>query len=65
MHEVSERLTQTLANTYSNERISQTLAAVYHRFEGKPIRDFVPILVERLTREELAAEPEDTPPISA
>jgi hypothetical protein len=29
------------------------VVAAHHRFDGRPIRDFVPILVERIAKEDL------------
>lgn len=53
MHEVADRLTKTFGAEYSPDRVTQTVATIHHRFDDKPIRDFVPVLVERFAREEL------------
>ncbi|WP_153531213.1 three-helix bundle dimerization domain-containing protein [Actinomadura macrotermitis] len=55
MKEVTRRLTTTFADSHPPEQVTHTIDAVYHRFDERPIRDFVPILVERLTRERLTA----------
>jgi translation initiation factor 2 alpha subunit (eIF-2alpha) len=55
MHEVTNRLTQTFGTVYSPEVVTRTVTTIHHRFDDKPIRDFVPVLVERFAREELRA----------
>ena len=62
MHDVKARLTTSLRNSYSDDQIAETLEAVYQRFDGKPVRDFVPVLVERYTLEELGAASADIIP---
>ena len=42
-------------STVSPEVVEQVLHATYARFEGRPIRDFVPLLVERAAAERLRA----------
>ncbi|GAA3585536.1 hypothetical protein GCM10022419_079400 [Nonomuraea rosea] len=54
MREVAARLTKTFAPDHSPERVTQIIETVLHRFDGRPIRDFVPVLVERYARQELA-----------
>jgi hypothetical protein len=49
--------TQRLQETFPQlppEQVRDAVQAQYHRFDGSKIRDFVPIFVERNTREELA-----------
>jgi hypothetical protein len=51
-------LRERLARTYAEIPPERVAAAVQHaqaRFEKSPIRDFVPLLVERRAREELCA----------
>lgn len=55
MHEVTDRLTKTFGPAYSPEHVTQTVDTIHHRFDNRPIRDFVPVLVERYAREELKA----------
>ena len=62
MHDVKNRLTTSLSGAYAHDQITETLDAVYRRFAGRPVRDFVPVLVERYTLEELGAAPADVLP---
>jgi hypothetical protein len=55
MRQVTDRLTRSFAPSRSERRVAQTVSAVHHRFDGRPVRDFVPVLVERYARQELAA----------
>ena len=54
--EVEEELKQVtaFAGEHDDREITQVIGATYQQFETAPIRDFVPILVERYTREELS-----------
>jgi hypothetical protein len=54
MREVAARLTRTFASGRSAEQVNKTVNTILHRFDGRPIRDFVPVLVERYARQELA-----------
>ena len=62
MAEISEQtmldeVERRLANYYAGvpaERISAIVRGAYARFERSPIRDFVPLFVERRARAELA-----------
>ena len=36
------------------QRVSEVVDKTYHEFDGAPIRDFVPILVETLSADRLA-----------
>lgn len=54
MNQVTDRLESNFAGRRSARQVDQTVSAVHRRFDGLPIRDFVPILVERIAREELA-----------
>ncbi|MCW2901445.1 MAG: hypothetical protein JWO67_3710 [Streptosporangiaceae bacterium] len=56
IHKVTDRLTETFADTYSAEHVEDKVATTRQRFDGHPIRDFVPILVERMVRRELETE---------
>lgn len=55
MHEVSDRLAKAFGAQYPPERVLRTVDTILHRFDDRPIRDFVPVLVERYAREELKA----------
>jgi hypothetical protein len=54
LDQVTDRLATSFAGRRSPRQVDQTVTAVHHRFDGRPIRDFVPILVERIAKEELA-----------
>lgn len=51
--EVERRLTSKYAEL-PPDRISTAIQSAHARFDHSPIRDFVPLLVERLARAELA-----------
>ncbi len=53
IRQVTDRLTTTFTPAFSQQEVTRTVAAVHHRFDGRPIRDFVPVLVERYARQEL------------
>ena len=44
---VNERLSHTFADRYPGDTVIRTVSQIHHRFDGRPIRDFVPVLVER------------------
>ena len=53
---VIEHLVVRLTNRYpgiSESTVSSVVHDVHARFEGRPLRDFVPLLVERNARSEL------------
>ncbi|WP_344376446.1 three-helix bundle dimerization domain-containing protein [Agromyces tropicus] len=41
-----------------DDRIRAVVDEEHHRFDGRPVRDFVPVLVERAARKRLDAEAE-------
>ncbi|MEV6156608.1 hypothetical protein AB0L53_40310 [Nonomuraea sp. NPDC052129] len=53
MSAVNERLRHTYGGTLGSDTVTRTVERVHHRFDGRPIRDFIPVLVERYAREEL------------
>lgn len=57
LSQVRERLVDAYGETHSAERVEAVVGAARKRFEGHKIREFVPILVERIVRREL--EPGD------
>ncbi|TYK53215.1 three-helix bundle dimerization domain-containing protein [Actinomadura decatromicini] len=57
MREVTDRLLRTFAGRRRPEQVTQAVDAIYRRFDNRPIRDFVPVLVERLAREQLVPDP--------
>jgi hypothetical protein len=56
MREVTNRLTKTFGVEYSPEQVTRTISTIHQRFDDKPIRDFVPVLVERMAREALRTD---------
>jgi hypothetical protein len=50
---VSDRLSQSFADRLSPRQVDETVHSVHHRFDGSPVREFVPVLVERIARDEL------------
>jgi hypothetical protein len=55
LQEVTNRLRRTFADSYSPDQVTDTVTSVHRRFDDKPIRDFVPVLVERIARDRLRA----------
>jgi len=53
VEQVVERLSAKFARIPS-QRVSEVVSATYHEFDGAPIRDFVPIMVERSATDRLA-----------
>lgn len=53
IRQLTERLVENFGGTYSAEYIEGVVGAARRRFEGHPVRQFVPILVERYVRREL------------
>lgn len=59
----TDRLIESFADTHSAAHVETTVAEVHGQFDGHAVRDFVPILVERMARRRLTtAEP---PPAAA
>lgn len=54
LDQVTDRLTRRFADRYSPHQVSEAVTAIHRRFDGRPIRDFVPVLVERIAQDELA-----------
>jgi hypothetical protein len=46
MDELADRLRGRFPDARP-ERIKQAVAQVHHQYDGSPIRDFIPVLVER------------------
>lgn len=59
IRELENRLVEDYTEIHSADRVGTVVHDVHKRFEGMPVRDFVPILVERIVRRELA--PSDDP----
>ncbi|MFE3542743.1 three-helix bundle dimerization domain-containing protein [Nocardia sp. NPDC059177] len=64
MRRMTESLVEDLSENVPVDQVTSAVGAAHTRFEGKPIREFVPILVERIVRRELA-DPEPTVRIPA
>ena len=55
--QIIDQLARRLADTHAQvepDRVARVVHAQYARFEGRPIRDFVPLFVERSATRELA-----------
>lgn len=57
-HQIIDQVADRLVDAYPRvpaETVDKVVREKYERFEGRPVRDFVPLLVERNARSELAA----------
>lgn len=55
--QIIDQLAQRLATVYAAvepDRVTGAVREEYARFDGLPIRDFIPLLVERNVKSELA-----------
>ena len=50
---VVDELAADYRGTYDVDQVAAAVHTIHERFDGQPIRDFVPLLVERTAREEL------------
>ncbi|GAA2160533.1 three-helix bundle dimerization domain-containing protein [Actinomadura napierensis] len=55
MERVTTRLLKTYGDRCSQQEITRTVEDVHHDFDGRSVREFVPILVERHAREHLSS----------
>jgi hypothetical protein len=53
IRQVAQRLRTAYRDTRTPAEIDGAIADAHRRFEGRPVRDFVPILVERAARARL------------
>ncbi|WP_165975663.1 three-helix bundle dimerization domain-containing protein [Actinomadura rubrisoli] len=53
MNQVTTRLLKVYGSEHSAQEVTDTISAIHHGFDGRPIRDFVPVLVERYARQRL------------
>ncbi|WP_433472173.1 three-helix bundle dimerization domain-containing protein [Spirillospora sp. CA-142024] len=53
IREVTDRLIRRFAGSHRPEQVTQAVDAIYRLFDDRPVRDFVPVLVERFAREKL------------
>ncbi|WP_232236263.1 three-helix bundle dimerization domain-containing protein [Nocardia sp. BMG51109] len=58
LRELTGRLVDAYDDSHSRERVESAVGTARSRFDGTSVRDFVPILVERLARRELE-EPQE------
>jgi hypothetical protein len=62
--QVIEELTDRLANVYATvqlDRVSRIVSEEYARFEGRPIREYIPLFVERNAKAALAGRRSSLP----
>ena len=57
IREVTDRLVRRLEGRRRPEQVTQAVNVIYRRFADRPVRDFVPVLVDRLAREKLCSDP--------
>jgi hypothetical protein len=53
MEHLTERLFTQYGPGRSQQEVASVVTAIHRRFDQQPIRDYVPVLVERLARQEL------------
>jgi hypothetical protein len=53
LNQVTDRLSESFADRFSPAQVDAKVSTIHHRFDGSPIREFVPVLVERIARDEL------------
>jgi hypothetical protein len=53
LDQVTDRLSRSFADRFSPTQVDLKVSTIHHRFDGRPIREFVPVLVERIARDEL------------
>ncbi|WP_433166343.1 three-helix bundle dimerization domain-containing protein [Kribbella sp. CA-247076] len=59
---VTRRLADTFSDLHSPEDVEAAVQAAHQRFTGDPVREYVPILVERIVRAELSPHPDPVAP---
>ncbi len=60
LEELADRLNKEYADKHSEESVASAIDKALNRFHGHAVRDFVPILVERIARRELEGESEES-----
>lgn len=53
LDQVTDRLSRSFADHFSPTQVDRAVSSIHRRFDGRPIREFVPVLVERIARDEL------------
>ncbi|MFC4048596.1 three-helix bundle dimerization domain-containing protein [Actinomadura syzygii] len=56
MRTVTDRLIRSFADHHGPAQVTHAIDAIYRRFDHRPVRDFVPVLVERLARQALTSD---------
>jgi hypothetical protein len=64
LEQVAERLRSRFPDTPA-DTVNRLVAEVHHEFDGHPIRDFIPVLVEREAVNHLRARPQERVATSA
>jgi hypothetical protein len=59
VRQVATRLAQQFPELPA-EDVQRAVYGTYAKFDGRPVRDFVPVLVERASRDNLAHQPAPT-----
>ena len=62
IQQIIDQLRTDYVAVHDRDHISQTVKSIYETFDDQPVRDFVPLLVERQARETLDAESSATEP---
>lgn|GEM_PF-139491 len=65
LRELTDRLIDDYTDTLPAEQVRDAIRTALSRFDGHAIRDFVPILVERIARNELEGRPEESELVGA
>jgi len=60
IRQVINRLTADFAATYGSGTVAEVVHRIEHGFADSTVRDFVPVLVERLARAELRTQEPST-----
>ncbi|MGW7687169.1 three-helix bundle dimerization domain-containing protein [Kribbella sp. NPDC054772] len=55
---LTSRLTETFADLHTPDDIETAIRSAQETFDGDPVRDYVPILIERIAREALTPKPD-------
>ncbi|MFF3567116.1 three-helix bundle dimerization domain-containing protein [Nocardia jiangxiensis] len=58
LRQLTDRLVADYTDTHAEQDVHTAIGAARSRFDGHAIRDFIPILVERVARRSLDGEPE-------
>ncbi|MBO3744786.1 hypothetical protein J5X84_01810 [Streptosporangiaceae bacterium NEAU-GS5] len=51
--DVIRRLTDTFTRTHTPTEVEEAVMTAYDGFDGRPVRDFIPLLVERIVKDQL------------